>query len=226
MGIVDAVSKQRHRADQTCRPFSDEYIRHRQTSGNVSEFSAIRRSNGCGEPREVLLIRFEEDRCYGVHFVRPHVPDDDRHIGSLVYVTVVRLEGVPTRLFLESQDHQHDLIRELQLIDIGERFDSAGGRSSQRVASLITEILAQYEDVRAVTRRQALAALERGDDVMSLDVPVRDGMADALRRWLELLEEADRLALDGELLLVPSGDAVRQLRRWYAAEIVVRLAAS
>ena len=141
-------------------------------------------------------------------------------------MTVVRLDGVPTRLFLESQDHQHDLIRELQLIDIGERFDSAGRPSSQRVASLITEILAQYQDVRAVTRRQAQAALARGDDVVSLEVPVRDGMADALRRWLELLEEADRLALDGQLLLVPSREEVRQLRRWYAAEIVVRLVSS
>lgn len=137
---------------------------------------------------------------------------------------VVRLEGVPTRVFLESQDHQHDLIRELQIIDLGERFDLALTDVSHELARLITDILTRYSDVRGATRRQALAALERGDDRVTLDVPVRPGMVAALHEWLQLLERADRLCADGQLLLLASRPEVRELRRWYVDEITRRVA--
>ena len=136
---------------------------------------------------------------------------------------VVRLEGVPARLFLQSQDHQHDLIRELQLIELGDRFDLATSEVSRDLARLIAEILSRYGDVRSVTRDQALAALDRGDDLVTLEVPVRPGMADALRAWLGLLEQADRLCSGGELLLLASSPEVRALRAWYVDQLVARI---
>lgn len=135
----------------------------------------------------------------------------------------MRLERVPARLFLESQDHQHDLIRELMLIDIGERFDLTDLNVSQQLATLISDILDRYADVRWVTRQQALRALDRGEDRLTLVVPVRPGMADALREWLRLLEEADRFCEQGALLTLAARPEVRQLRRWYVQQIVDRL---
>lgn len=134
---------------------------------------------------------------------------------------VVRLEGVPVRLFLESQDHQHDLVRELQLIRIGA--DAVAADVSGRLARLIGNILSRYQAVRSATRDQATAALERGEDVVTLEVPVRPGMADALREWLGLLEEADELCGHGRLLLLASSPQVRDLRRWYVQELTERL---
>jgi hypothetical protein len=141
-------------------------------------------------------------------------------------VKVVRLENVPVQIFLESQDHQHDLIRELQLIDMGARSEAVGADVSANLARLIADILTRYRDVRAATRNQALAALERGDDVVTLEIPIQDGMPDALKEWLSLLDEADRLSAEQELLLVPARDEVRRLRRWYVAEVVDRLGVS
>ncbi|MBW3536229.1 MAG: hypothetical protein KY395_00480 [Actinobacteria bacterium] len=135
----------------------------------------------------------------------------------------VRLENVPTQLFLESQDHQHDLIRELQLIEVGGRFDVSHTEISHELARLIADILTRYKDVRTVTRNQALAALERGEATVTLDVPVRDGMVKALTEWLALLDQADRLCADGELLLVAASPEVRQLRQWYVDELVARI---
>jgi hypothetical protein len=140
------------------------------------------------------------------------------HPDYLSQVDFVRLEKVPVRTFLESQDHQHDLIRELQLIDIG-RGDGATGAVSQRLAELISDILARYDEVRSVTRRQVLAALERGESEMTLEVPVVPGMRSALEEWLSLLEEADRLSVAGELLLMAATPEVRRLRRWYVEEL-------
>lgn len=136
----------------------------------------------------------------------------------------VRISRVPVRLFLESQDHQHDLVRELQLIHIGDRRE-ASGQTPRRISDLIADILSRYEAVRTATRRQVVAALERGEDYVDLDVPVYPGMASALREWLTLLEEADRVCAEGRLLLLASRPEIRELRRWYVDEIASRLEA-
>lgn len=136
---------------------------------------------------------------------------------------MVSIADVPVRLFLDSQDHQHDLIRELQLIQIGGRLDDATSEMSQRLASLISQVLAVYADVRTSTREQALAALARGEDVVTLQVPIYPGMADALRDWLVLLEEADVLCRHGELLLLATTPEIRQLRRWYVEQLISQI---
>lgn len=138
---------------------------------------------------------------------------------------VVVLPGVPARVFLDSQDHQLDLIRELQLIELGGQVDEATAHVSQRLANLITEILSDYDVVRSATREQATAALSRGEHLVSLRIPVHPGMADALRRWLRLLEEADELCGRGELLLLAPSPEIRRLRRWYVEQLTERLAA-
>lgn len=137
----------------------------------------------------------------------------------------MRLEGVPVRTFLESQDHQHDLVRELQLIQMGERFDTATAEVSHRLARLISDILSRYDGVRSVTRDQMMAALERGEAVAPLEVPIYPGIGEALRDWLALLEEADQICQHGELLLLATPPEIRSLRSWYVAEITAKLQA-
>lgn len=137
---------------------------------------------------------------------------------------VVVLEGVPVELFLESQDHQHDLIRELVLVDLGVRTAVAELALPQRVTALIADILHDYRDVRSQTRDQALAARERGEATTTLHVPVRPGLVDALRRWLRLVEEADRCCDEGALLTLPASPEIRTLRRWYVEAVANALA--
>lgn len=136
---------------------------------------------------------------------------------------VIVLEDVPVTLFLESQDHQHDLIRELQLVEIGDRYDVATAQVSHQLAQLIEGILSAYQPVRSATRQQALAAFDRGVATITLEVPVRPGMADALRCWLQLLEQADELCERGELLLLAPRPEIRELRRWYVDQLTERL---
>ena len=139
---------------------------------------------------------------------------------------MLTVRSVPAKLFVESQDHQHDLIRELRLVEIGERFDLTTRNVSQRLGSLISEILEGWDDVRSSTRRQAISAIDRGEEAVDLTIPVRPGLADALQRWLRLLAEADRFCEDGELLTMSASPEVRALRAWYVSEITEQLAAA
>lgn len=133
------------------------------------------------------------------------------------------VDAVPVRLFLESQDHQHDLIRELKLIEMADRFDLATRDVSRRLATFIGEILDAWDDVRSTTRQQALHARDQGDEHVALVIPVRPGLADALRTWVGLLDEADRFCNEGELLTVAASPEVRRLRHWYVERIVAEL---
>ena len=136
----------------------------------------------------------------------------------------VRLEGVPAKLFLESQNHQHDLIRELTLIDIGNRYGGTEAALPHRIANLISEILHKYAEVRSVTRQRALDAVARGESTATLVVPVKAGMGESLQRWLQLVEDADRLCEEGALLTLAARPEVRALRRWYVDAILRGLA--
>lgn len=138
-------------------------------------------------------------------------------------IGVLTVRAVPAKLFVESQDHQHELIRELRLIEIGERFDLTTRNVSQRLGTLIAEILEGWDDVRSTTRRQAIAAIEREEGEVDLSIPVRPGLAEALQRWLHLLDEADRFCEGGELLTMAAPPNVRALRARYVSEIVSQL---
>lgn len=140
-------------------------------------------------------------------------------------LTEVRVDAVPARLFLESQDQQQDLIREFVLIELGDRFELTA-EVPQRLARLIADILADYADVRWATRQQALQALENGREELSMAVPVRPGMGAALRRWLDLLEQADRFCEEGALLTLAATPEVRRLRHWYVEELLRLLPAA
>lgn len=137
--------------------------------------------------------------------------------------TDVVLPSVPVRAFLQSQDHQHDLVRELKLIDIGERFAIASTRVPAELGVLIEAILGRYADVRSVTRDQAVAALAENEDTVDLVVPIVPGMAADLQEWLTLLEEADQLCDRGLLLTVGPPADVRRLRRWYVEALLAEI---
>lgn len=131
----------------------------------------------------------------------------------------VVLEGVPAARFIASQNHQHDLLRELALMDIGNRWSLTERELPRTVATLISEILDDYADVRTTTRQQALDALGRAEETVTLRFRARPGMVDALHRWLDLVETADRFCAQGLLLTLPAPEDVRALRRWYVQAI-------
>lgn len=136
----------------------------------------------------------------------------------------VRLHDVSVRLFLESQDHQHELIREMQLVGLSESNDGRTDGAS-RLAAAIVGVLSTYQPVRNSTREQAVAARDRGEETTTLVVPVQEGMADALRHWLQLLEEADRLCRDDQLLVLATRPEIAAFRRWYVEQITGQLEA-
>jgi hypothetical protein len=143
-----------------------------------------------------------------------------------VGLPVAFIRGVVVEQFLRSQDHQDDLLRELKLIQLGDRFELTDGDVEPHISTLVAAILDRYDSVRTTTRAQALAARDSRQPLVDLQVPLTPGIAEALLEWIGLVEAADELCAGGRLLTLPATEEVRQLRRRYVDEVLRQIDAS
>jgi hypothetical protein len=133
----------------------------------------------------------------------------------------VRLTGVPTSLFVALQMHIDELLRELEIIEMGQ----AGGSSrvEPRLRALMGELLDLYVEERQEVRVQADQAAALGSHRVDMDVALpADAVAHA-EELLRLFEHADELSRQGLLLTVPAADDLVAFRRWILAEVSAQI---
>ena len=128
------------------------------------------------------------------------------------------LLGVPVDLFLKSQQHTDDLVRELWLVS--ESDADHGLRALERAADAYAR---RAHVVRNASLEAVADARERGDTMIDLRLRVPPGTAELTVQWAELLERLDELCRAGTLLTLPASEEVRRFRRWYAAETLRQL---
>ena len=138
---------------------------------------------------------------------------------------VVRLEKLPVALVLRAQEHIDELVRELQIITIGVQMATTDGPPAGRLGALVTEALDRLETVRALTRQQVRAAADDGRETVALEITVPRRAAGDISALMDLLDEADRLCDEGELLTLASPPDVRAFRRRVADQVLRQLEA-
>jgi hypothetical protein len=121
-------------------------------------------------------------------------------------------------MLVASEQHQADLIREFQLISLGA---DAGARPLPgRLADLIVETLADYTPVQNANLDAAVAALQRGERRVRLEMDLPAEVVPAVHKILGALEEADTYCRDsGALLTLATPPEIAELRRWFVQEI-------
>lgn len=83
-----------------------------------------------------------------------------------------------------------------------------------------------FSDARRQIQTQALAAQRSGLDTMTLELHLERDAGLAAQRFLDALEAADALTAAGVLLVPPSTQALRDVRRYYVESIVGQLGRS
>ncbi|RKS80315.1 PAS domain S-box-containing protein [Motilibacter peucedani] len=131
----------------------------------------------------------------------------------------VHLGDVPTDLLLAAKYHVDSLVRELTLTATGAESGITGALPAH-LSELIRTVSVEFAEARQSIKRQALAADERGEARTSLTLTLPPGAADAGRRYLAALEEADRYARGERLLTLASPPQHTLFRRWYVSELV------
>ena len=133
----------------------------------------------------------------------------------------VRLLDVPTELVIRNRRHLDDLLHELRIMQAG--VESGEAQPGPRLAALMAEILDAYSPTRDLVREQAERARAAGRQTIDIDLEVPPAMADAALRLVELLEQADRMCQDLQLLTMAAPPEVAALRRWVGAQIVAQV---
>ncbi|HWD47736.1 MAG TPA: ATP-binding protein [Actinomycetota bacterium] len=133
----------------------------------------------------------------------------------------VRFPEVPVETYLELQAHNDALLRELELISI--ELEAGSANPAAPLAELVDQLYRRFRGQRDSYRDVVAAAKARGQRTVDLQTSAPPAAAGAAQSYLDLLERADELCRAG-LLLTPEPPApVRELRRWFVAEMVAQL---
>lgn len=133
----------------------------------------------------------------------------------------VRLLKVPTDLLLCNRRHLDDLLHELQIMQAG--VASGEVQPGPRLAAVMSGILDAYSPARDVAWEQAERARAVGRETVDIDVEVPVTVAVDAARMVELLDQADRMCHDLELLTLAAPPEVAELRRWISAQIAAQV---
>ncbi|HEX2064786.1 MAG TPA: hypothetical protein VHE80_10240 [Acidimicrobiales bacterium] len=133
----------------------------------------------------------------------------------------VRLAGVPTDLFVTLQMHIDELLRELEIIEMGE---AAGSSAIEpRLRHIMRDLLDLYVEERQAVRAQAEQAAALGSQRVDMEVALPEEAVAHGEELLRLFEQADELSRQGLLLTVPSTDDLAAFRRWILAEVSAQI---
>jgi hypothetical protein len=137
----------------------------------------------------------------------------------------VRVE-VDVKALVESRHETDSQIRDMQLLGLAADQESQETSSAPELVALAQQLdraLHDFRDARRQIQTQALAAQRAGVSRTVLELYLEPDSAPAARRFLEALEAADALTAAGVLLVPPSSQATRDIRRYYVESIIDQL---
>jgi Histidine kinase-like ATPase domain len=145
---------------------------------------------------------------------------------SLVEVVVPDL---PVRQLVAAKAHMEDLLREVQLVLLGNHQRPLGIPRWSRLVDIARRLDAAAEEFaegRRQVRLQALEAAARGQELVTLRLHIAPDAAGAAARYSEAVQQAEELGGAGELLVTAEHiTEYADIRRRYLGAIIDQLAA-
>ena len=137
----------------------------------------------------------------------------------------VRVE-VDVKALVESRHETDSQIRDMQLLGLAADRESPATSSPPELVALaqqLDEAFIDFGSARRQIQTQALAAQRAGASRTVLELHLERDAAPAARRFLDAMEAADALTAAGVLLVPPSSQATRDIRRYYVESIIDQL---
>lgn len=133
--------------------------------------------------------------------------------------TRVRLVDVPVALFVASEQHTNDLLREIALM--------AAARPESGLGHLYSDLLATADtfahrpaEIRERIAESIALARRSGRDTVTVDFDADATAADGALAWEELLQRFDAMSREEQLLTLPADAELLAYRSWYVRELV------
>lgn len=137
---------------------------------------------------------------------------------------LVRITGLPLAVYLEAEQHNDEVLRELSFIVQSSRVAPSNLDVPRRLLELAREMRSVFSTATTGLRLQVEDAIRRGSTTVDLDLRVPRTGGEMLLRLASQLDEVDRFCEEGDLLALASSPTLRRFRSWYARQVADQLA--
>ena len=139
-------------------------------------------------------------------------------------VRMAVLRDFPVRLWLRSQEHNEELLREFALLLIGERSGELRSAAPGQIVALADRVNREFGPLLTAVQEERQRALRQGLDRVDSHIPLVEGAPALLDEVHDVLASADEFCRSADLLTLPRPRDVVRLFHWTRHELVVQYA--
>ena len=133
--------------------------------------------------------------------------------GSAGAVRPIRLEHLPVSHLVATRRHLDDLLQEFRLMVSGLESGILDVEVPRRLVALAEALDQRYASERLISRQVVDAAVERGDETVTLELLLPVDAAGSIEQYRDLLEQAVEYCRRGALLTLELPREMAQFRR-------------
>lgn len=135
----------------------------------------------------------------------------------------VRIEDIPTALLNGAKSHLDDLVRDCALLNEAAAAQERADDDLLDLATRLSRLATDLVGFRNQVRRQAVEAVQRGAQTLTLELDLPVSLRARLVDYQEALDEAEEHNLAGRLLLPAAPAEQAEFRRWKLDRILEQL---
>ena len=135
---------------------------------------------------------------------------------------VAVLRDYPLRLWAEQEEYTRDLLREFQLLLMGERSGQLADAAPGRLVVLAELVQTRFGPLLQSVSEERQAAYDSGLDRIDSRLPLVEGTPDLLDQVHQVLQAADDFCRQGDLLLLPRPPHLVTLWDWVRVELLAQ----
>ena len=129
------------------------------------------------------------------------------------------LRDYPLRLWVEQQEYTDGLLREFNLLLIGERSGELHSAAPGQLVQLADMFTSRFGALIDAIAQERQAAVDRGLDRMDSRVPLVEGTKQLMEQVRVVLDSVDAFCRSGDLLLLPRPEVLVRLADWSRLEV-------
>ncbi len=130
------------------------------------------------------------------------------------------LRDYPLRLWVQQQEYTDGLLREFNLLLIGERSGELRSAAPGQLVDLAGMFTSRFGHLLDAINQERQEAVDRGLDRIDSRLPLVEGTPELMEQVRVVLERVDEFCRTGDMLLLPRPDELVRLADWARAEIV------
>ena len=132
------------------------------------------------------------------------------------------LRDYPLRLWVQQQEYTDGLLREFNLLLIGEQSGELRSAAPGQLVDLADMFTRRFGPLLDAITQQRQEAVDRGLDRMDSRIPLVEGAPELMEQVRVVLDSVDEFCRRGDMLLLPRPDELVRLADWSRSEVVAQ----